>query len=257
MKKSICLIIIVLTTLLSLVSCDNVSTKNQITVDDMIKFLEDKKIPSQEENSSFVYECETINEAKESNSYQKTTLKYEIYGTINNENLGEYYYEGTSKTNKKEVSLKGTDKTTIKVTEKGSVFLKAKENTDLYVSVKTKVKIPYGKIKQKSILTMLKTDTLLFDSVNNSVLSINYLLELIINTAAKNANWFYYLNDNKLKIVHSTYDFHIEKVFVFEDNKLSKYSSTYTSSTVTTEEKLVFKKVKDVKYPSNLDDYRS
>ncbi len=254
--KRLILLFITITTLFTLTSCGyDVQTKKRATKDELLAFLENKIVPLEETSSSFTYEYESNYKSVSSTSKKTEQIKYEVYGTIDEEFTGEFYYKGTSKSKTISSTLDGKEKTKVNIKEKGSVFLKAESKNDLYVSVKSKIKIPYGNIKQKTILTMLDTDTNLYRRVVSQLGTFKTLVDSIASYSNFDA-FFYYIDGDKLKVVSSTYSEHVEIVYVFEGNKLVKYLYTSVSSEGNVKAELIFKKVKNVKVPTNLDDYR-
>ena len=267
--KKILFILLLTLSLCTLSSCKyNVSKFYQVTQDEAEDFIKGLKNPFYEDETSFKYsESEQIYEIS---LYSKRTRQkeYNIYGTLNKNNIGEIHYDAYNSTNQTNYSIKGKEKTKYSVEEIGDVFSREKtDDSKYYFTVKVNSKIPNGKIKQEILRTTLLTDSTCYNGIRASLYQI--INTLNINYSNDSSNYdvvlpngdFYYVKSNKLKIVSSTNNSHIESVYVFEDGVLSAYKYTYkqieNGLEKYIEKELIIKNVKEVKIPKNAENYKT
>lgn len=267
--KRIFLVLILLLSFCTLSGCKyNVSKNKQVTKEEAEEFIKDMKNPFYESKTSFQFtQIEKYSEiSKEEKSVRG--IKYDIYGSLNEDLNGEVHYEVKNSSKEVETSLKGKDVYKDKFSETGDIFLREEsDDNKYYFTIDIDTKIPDGKIKQNLLRTTLREDSVYFNSVNNILLNVINTLsvsklndgedyDIILPTAT-----FYYISGNKLRIVNSTENSHLERVYVFENGVLSSYKyikktvDNYSESYI--EKELSVKDSKDVKIPNDAEDYKT
>lgn len=257
--KKILITLAFIFTLFSLTSCKyNVSRNKKVTVEEIEEYIEGLKNPFDESNVSFEYTSTIKTQRHSDTAKQEIVETYKIYGSYNSDNEGSINYNATSKSVLVQAKIDGKEKTSTNIKEEGVIFYRESSEDDrYYITIDIDSKIPYGKVKNKLLKTTLKEDAQLLSSVGAKLNSITSML----STNNILSGDFFYLSNDKIKVVSSTSLRHIEKVFVLEDNEIVSYKvinkTTNEYQTTYTESELLIKNTKEVKVPKDAANYKT
>lgn len=271
--KKVTIILVLLLTLCTLTSCKyNVSKNKSVTSEEASEFIKDMLNPFYEGETSFVYTEYNKKFTCSSQQKDEEIFNCEIYGKLDKNVNGQIHYDAT-KTQKYAISkLNGNEKTKYLYDEIGNLFLREDNDNDKYFFIiSSDAKIPDGKIKQETLKSILKEDSIFYTEISKKLKEIKNVLEVDYSSDKSNydislpSGSFYYISNNKLKVVESTDIEHIEEVFVFDEGSLAsyKYTSKRYFSTYNgiveyyTEKELKIKNTKEVKVPNDAEYYKT
>ena len=272
--KRMLLTLVLSLTLCTLSSCKyNVSKNKDVSREDVTEFIKDMKNPFYESDTSFVYsEYEEVSSYTKYEKY-KNVVKYEIYGTLDKSAKGEVHYDAKKYQKSVTSTLNGKEKNEYNYKEIGNLFIRDdSDDNKTYFIIDLDVKIPDGKIKQETLKSTLKEDSIFYNNIKKTlskiidVLHVSYMNDLHDYDTIVPIGSFYYISNNKLKVVSSSNTTHVEEVFVFDDGILSSYkytskevfsTSNYGIREIYTEKELQIKNTREVKVPRDAEYYKT
>lgn len=250
--KRISLLLIFIISIISLCSCTPVvSSKDSASEEEVTSFFENKVVPFDGKECGIKIKSKYITKYDTSTKSNLVT-SVDMFVSLDAEGNYRIEYEAFGKGKEKEYTSNGyAKKTSYKIKEKG--IYDGIDN--VYVTINSSYTSNNIKVNQNKIKTSIKDELNFY----YAIYSLYNMIDEIENSFKYSDNVdriFYYISNDKIKVVFSDSSNHIEEIYVFKDNELSKYYKTVYNAKGKEVYEFDFTNYKEIKLPKNLDEYR-
>lgn len=251
MKKIISLFILMFI-MLFVTSCkNNVSEKNEVTKEDVLLFLENKRIGFEDNSVSFTIKYDNMHGEKGGSSNYLLEEEYKLRGSITEQGYGNFTYKSKRQFKKND----NNERLSKKIKEEGTVFLRTNSSkNEYYFKIISKDVKNIFFTKREIIKTSSIHSSSMYSQIENDCKTIRSLFNLVLNDYDE-YDTFYYIDDNKLKFVRRDVGSYYEYIYIFNEDKLERFVFTSHTYFGGSKKEITFKDIYEITAPLDAEDY--